>query len=89
MRSHPPLDFDLDLSPVTFLKSDSFDPSRWDRQDYGHMPLICHQPYTYVDLNSGSSHIALDAGKAGSPQAQIFRAFAKRDAAVATALHNC
>ena len=26
------------LHPLTFLKTDSFGPSRWDRQDYGHMP---------------------------------------------------
>ena len=54
---------------------------------------ICQQPYIYVDVASGSSHIALGAGKAVSPQAQIiFRAFAKHDAADAaalTALHNC
>ena len=50
---------------------------------------ICQQPYTYVDLASGSLHIALGGGKAGPLQTQISRAFAKRSTAALAALHGC
>ena len=73
------------LHLLTFLKSDSLGP----RDGIGRIMAICQQPYTYVDLASGSSHIALAAGKAGSPQARIFWAFKKRDTPALAALHKC
>ena len=75
------------LHLLTFLNSDTFSPSRWDRQDFGHMtaalPII-----NYVDSTRGSLNTVLDACKAGAFAADSFRTFAKRHGAALTALHN-
>ena len=63
------------LHPLPFLKSDTSAPSRWDRQDPGHMtaaPPTCR----------------LDPARSSLKQVHSFRAFAKRDGAALTAMHN-
>ena len=54
----------------------------------GTILAICQQPYTDVDLICGSLNCALKLCKAGAFAAHSFRAFAKRDGAALTAIHN-
>ena len=74
------------LGPLAFPQTAGAGPSRWGREARGLVVSVMY--FWYVHLAGGLWHIALGAGKAGSPQMHIPRASAKRAGAAAATRHK-